>query len=171
MMKPRRSISRIGTDESGHAVIELAVVLPVFLMIALGVFEFGRLIYSYHLIQNGVRDGARYVAGLPYDPANTSQLASQLAATQNIAVRGTATGGTNRVSWWAPSNVGIAYGTVANTPNGACGVPRCYRGGDTLVVVTVSTNVPYSPLGYLGFLGLDTINLSFSHQERLFGVH
>lgn len=168
-MKQQR-LSLRNSGENGHAVLELAVVLPVLLMIALGVFEFGRLIYSYHLIQNGVRDGARYVAGLPYDPANTSQTTSQLAATQNIATRGVVSGGTNRVSWWAPSTVGIAYGSVANTPNGACGVQRCYRGGDALVIVTVSTSVPYSPLGYLGFLGLGSITLNFSHQERLFGV-
>lgn len=169
-MRRRFTLRGCGRDESGHAVIELAIVLPVMLMIALGVFEFGRLIYSYHLIQNGVRDGARYVAGLPYDPGNTTQTANQLAATQNIATRGTATGGTNRVSWWNPANVGITYGTVANGAT-LCGGQRCYRGGDSLVIVTVTTSVPYSPLGYLGFLGLDTINLTFSHQERLFGVH
>jgi Flp pilus assembly protein TadG len=162
-------LRKTGDGESGHAILELAVVLPVFLTIALGVFEFGRLIYSQHLIQNGVRDAARYVAGLQYDAADADLLDANLAKTQNIATRGVDTGGTNRVSWWAPSTVSVTYSDVANGPTECEGV-RCYRGGDTIVVVTVSTDVAYSPLGFLGFLGLDSITLSSTHQERLFGV-
>lgn len=158
-----------GDGESGHAILELAVVLPVFLTIALGVFEFGRLIYSLHLIQNGVRDAGRYVAGLEYDPDDTDQLNTHLAQAQNIATRGTESGGTNRVSWWAPSTVSVTYDGVANGPTECEGV-RCYRGGDTITLVTVSTSVAYQPLGFLGFLGLDTITLTSSHQERVIGV-
>jgi Flp pilus assembly protein TadG len=163
------AIRKVGGDERGNAILELAVVLPVFLTIALGVFEFGRLIYSYQLIQNGVRDGARYVAGLKYEAGNTTLLDANLAATQNIAARGVATGGSNRVSWWAPSTVTVSYTTVANGPT-ACSGTRCYRGGDTIVLVTVNTSVAYSPLGFLGYLGLGAITLTSTHQERLFGV-
>ena len=52
-----------GNDERGAAIIEMAVILPVLLAIGLGVIEFGNVIYSQHLIFNGVRDGARYAAG------------------------------------------------------------------------------------------------------------
>ena len=162
--------NRKGRDgEEGSAILELAVVLPVLLTIALGVFEFGRLIYSYHLIQNGVRDGARYVAGLTYDAGNATLLSNNLTAAQNIAARGVVSGGSNRVSWWAPSTVSVGYANVANGPT-SCGTTRCYRGGDNIVVVTVSTSVAYVPLGFLGFLGLGDITLATSHQERLFGV-
>ena len=159
----------IAGDERGSAILELAVVLPVFLTIALGVFEFGNLIYSWHLIHNGVRDGARYVAGLPYDAANSTLLSANLAKAQNITARGVDTGGSNRVSWWAPSTVGVAYSTVANGPTDCSGT-RCYRGGDSITLVTVSTSVAYQPLGFLGFLGLNAITLTSSHEERLFGV-
>ncbi len=169
MRRALSSYRNIAGNERGNAILELAVVLPVFLMIALGVFEFGNLIYSWHLIQNGVRDGARYVAGLQYDASNTTLLNANLAAAQNIAARGVNTGGTNRVSWWAPSTVAIAYTTVANGATD-CGGERCYRGGDSIVLVTVSTSVAYQPLGFLGFIGLGSITLSTSHQERLFGV-
>jgi hypothetical protein len=84
-----------------------------------------------------------------------------------------ASGGGNRVSWWAPSTVSVSYENFANGPTGCTynGVQtRCYRGGDNIVVVTVSTSVDYEPLGFLGFLGLGDITLTTSHQERLFGV-
>jgi Flp pilus assembly protein TadG len=165
----RRRAGKILGNENGSTILELAIVLPVFLTIALGVFEFGRLIYSYQLIQNGVRDGARYVAGLTYDAGNATLLGNNLTAAQNMAARGVATGGSNRVSWWAPSAVSVTYTNNANGPT-SCGTTRCYRGGDTIVTVTVSTSVAYQPLGFLGFLNLGTITLRSSHQERLFGV-
>lgn len=159
-MKVLRQIRQsFGTDQRGTATIELAVVLPVLLTIGLGVIEFGNMIYRYHLISTGVRDAARYAAGF--------QQGAKDAEARNIAARGVTTGGTNRVDWWIPSNVAIAYTTVAN--NDGFG-NKLYRGGANIVMVTVSTSVPYQPLGFLGYLGVGTINLSASHEERLFGV-
>lgn len=48
----------------GQAVVEFALVIPIFLLVLLAVVEFGRLCLRIHLITNASRSGAR-VASLP----------------------------------------------------------------------------------------------------------
>lgn len=43
----------------GAAVVELAIVLPVFLLIVMGIVEFGRAMMVGQLLTNGARHGAR----------------------------------------------------------------------------------------------------------------
>lgn len=154
-----KHLEHFGRDCRGAALLEMTVILPVLLVIGLGVFEFGNLIYNYHLITVGVRDGARYAAGLPQGTAD--------AKAANIAVTGTDSGGTNRVSWWVTDDVSVAY---RNEPNDDGLGNKLYRGGANIVMVTVFTDVDYQPLGFLGFLNLGTITLHAQHEERLYGV-
>ncbi len=165
----RTKFKLLQNDLNGHAILELAVVLPVVLTIGLGAIEFGNMIYRKHLIINGVRDAARYASGLAYDAANTTQTTNVSTATKNIATTGAISGGTNRISWWTPSSVTVAYTSIANG-NTSCGSTRCYRPIGDIATVTVSTSVAYQPLGFLGFLGLNAVTLNASHQERVIGV-
>jgi Flp pilus assembly protein TadG len=58
--------------EAGASLVEFALVLPVFLMLVLGMMT-GGLTYSRKLsIAQGVREGARYGATLPFTPATPS---------------------------------------------------------------------------------------------------
>ena len=151
-------------DQRGVALLELAVILPVLLTIGLGAIDFGNLIYQNHLILNGVRDAARYAAGF--------QTSTPLANIQNVAVYGMkdiSGAPPPRVTGWTAGNVTVAYSTIANG-TGSCGAARCFRGGDTITMVTVNASVPYTSLGFMGYLGLGSITLSATHQERLFGV-
>lgn len=43
----------------GQALAEFALVLPVFLLLMLGVFDFGRVIFLHTSMTNGAREGAR----------------------------------------------------------------------------------------------------------------
>ena len=43
----------------GQALVEFALVLPVFLLIIMGIVDAGRLIYTYNTVANASRDGAR----------------------------------------------------------------------------------------------------------------
>jgi len=167
MWQLRKHLSSIRRDTRGAAILEMTVILPVLLLIGLGVFEFGNLIYNYHLITVGVRDAARYAAGLPEGSADGKA--------KNIAVYGTTINTVApRVSWWDETMVDVAYSYAANLANsctdGSGNPVKCYRGGDSIVLVTVSTDVPYQALGFLGFLKLGTITLHAQHEERLFGV-
>lgn len=46
--------------ERGQALVELAIMLPILLIILLGVIDFGRVFYAYVTITNAAREGARY---------------------------------------------------------------------------------------------------------------
>lgn len=52
----RRKLRR---DERGQALVELALVVPVLLLLVLGIFEFGRLLNAYMTVQHACREGAR----------------------------------------------------------------------------------------------------------------
>jgi Flp pilus assembly protein TadG len=55
----RRTAARPRPLRGGTAVVELAIVLPVFLMIVLGIVEFGRAIMVGQSLTSGARHGAR----------------------------------------------------------------------------------------------------------------
>ena len=168
MQSGKRHWRQFGSDRSGAALLELTVVLPVVMAVGFGAIEFGNLIYKDHLLWNGVRDGARYYAGLPYDSSNTTQTTANETAAKNIAVTGVTSGGTARVAGWTTGQVTISYATQANGPT-SCVTEKCYRGADTITMVTVSTSYPYQSLGFMGFMGLGSITLTASHQERIIG--
>ena len=52
-------------QEQGAALIEAALVIPMLLLIAVGIFEFGRAYQTWEVLTNAAREGAR-VAVLPY---------------------------------------------------------------------------------------------------------
>lgn len=43
----------------GTALVEMALVLPIFMMVTLGIVEFGRAMMVSQLVTNGAREGAR----------------------------------------------------------------------------------------------------------------
>lgn len=51
--------SRRGMGQSGQALLEMALVLPVMLLLAMGLFDFGRAIYAYNTVSEAARVGAR----------------------------------------------------------------------------------------------------------------
>jgi Flp pilus assembly protein TadG len=58
-MKSWRRQNSKRNDRRGAAMVETAVVLPIFFMIVLGIIEFGRAMMVAQLLTNGAREGAR----------------------------------------------------------------------------------------------------------------
>jgi Flp pilus assembly protein TadG len=148
-----------GTE--GTSTLEVAVLLPFLMSLGFGAYEFGNLVYNYHLIAAGVRDASRYLAGNPQgvtDPAG---------AAKSIAMRGTAdTSGKLRVSWWNDANtISIGYSAAANDDGSG---NKAYRGSNTITMITVSASIPYQSLGLLEFFDLGPITLTASHEERMY---
>lgn len=52
----------IRRSDPGQALVEFALVLPILLVLLLGVFDFGRLIFMHTSLTNGAREGARLAA-------------------------------------------------------------------------------------------------------------
>lgn len=65
--------NKFKNSSPGQAVLELALVLPVFLLLVFGIVEMSRIGYSYVTLSNAVRSGTRVasVGGLDTDIANT----------------------------------------------------------------------------------------------------
>ena len=59
-------------NERGSALIEVALTLPLLLLVAAGIFEFGRAYQTQQVLTNAVREGAR-VAVLPNQPSGAAQ--------------------------------------------------------------------------------------------------
>src|SRR6185312_16248181 len=43
----------------GQALVEFALVLPIFILLLVGIFDFGRAIYAYNTISNAAREAVR----------------------------------------------------------------------------------------------------------------
>ena len=64
-------------SQSGQAVIELALTLPLLLVIVMGIFDFGLMFQRYEVLTNAAREGAR-VGVLPnYTTADAQARAQQ----------------------------------------------------------------------------------------------
>jgi len=53
------SPGRQRASQSGQAVIELALTLPLLLVIVMGIFDFGLMFQRYEVVTNAAREGAR----------------------------------------------------------------------------------------------------------------
>src|ERR1700686_5119987 len=64
-------------SQSGQAVIELALTLPLLLVVVMGIFDFGLMFQHYEVVTNAAREGAR-VGVLPnYATADAQARAQQ----------------------------------------------------------------------------------------------
>ena len=67
-------------SERGQGLVELALVLPLLLMLFGGIVDLGRAFYTYIGLTNATREGARTGARRPWDaPAITSATETELA--------------------------------------------------------------------------------------------
>ena len=53
---------RVLRSNKGQSIVELAILLPVLLMLLFGTIEFGRIYGTYMIISNASREGARVAA-------------------------------------------------------------------------------------------------------------
>ncbi|HET6156704.1 MAG TPA: TadE/TadG family type IV pilus assembly protein [Dongiaceae bacterium] len=150
-------------SDSGAALVEFTLLAPFLLFLSLGMSEFGRFLYQYQLVLDGVRDGARYLARL-YDPADNSTLADQKKANaKNLAVTGTIDGtGAARVDGWTAADVDFTVTAVDNSAGD-------YRGQTTLYIVQATTTFDYADMGFLSVLGLPALSVDATHMQRAIG--
>ena len=155
-------LKRLWKDRRAAAIVEMTLVTPFLIFVGLGIAEFGQALYHQHLITTGLRDSARYLARFD-DPLSAAADGRALAATGQI------TGGTNRVSWWGAGNVTVTVSNVANPVDANTGQQQ-YRGGTTINIVRVATNVVHPGLGFLSLLGITSpLRINVSHEERVIG--
>jgi Flp pilus assembly protein TadG len=81
-------LNRFRRDERGVQLVELAIVLPILILLFGAVAEFGRYFYEYTTVAKGARTGARYLAS----KSATSNANNWEANAKNIVVYGNTAG-------------------------------------------------------------------------------
>ena len=134
-MKCRDEAPRVRRTQTGTSVVEMAIVLPLLLLLVFAIGDFGIAYTRWNSLTNAVREGAR--AGVVYqlncDPATVE---AQVKAT---------------VANYAASS-GLDGPSIITTVNGSC------MGTDTQLKVTAT--VPYNYVAMAALAGFaPTLNL------------
>ena len=66
-MKDARKKKGKGEEEKGQSLLELALILPVLIIILAGILDLGRLYYAYVAVTDAAAEGASYAAIHPED--------------------------------------------------------------------------------------------------------
>jgi len=142
-MKTQQRIRRFLKKERGTQILELAIALPVMLMMLGAVGEFGRFFYTYSALENAVRAGARHACKWERNASWT------IPETSRMVVYGDFSDTSN-----GPILPGLTTNNVVVTANG----PSV----NNIDSVTVSiVNYQYTPLFDLGALtGIPSLTLN-----------
>jgi len=120
----RRRLASVGHNERGVQLVELAIVLPLFMILFAATAEFGRYFYEYTTLSKAARVGARYLVTQKVDCV-------QADLARNLVVYG------NTAGTGSPILPGLLTSNVSITPNDlACaGTPQ---GVPPSITVTIS---------------------------------
>jgi hypothetical protein len=142
-MKIQQRVRRFLKKEHGTQILELAIALPVMLMMLGAVGEFGRFFYTYSALENAVRAGARHACKWERNASWT------VPETTRMVVYGDFSDTSN-----GPILPGLTTSNVVVTANG----PSVNR----IDSVTVSiVNYQYTPLFDLGAItGVPSLTLN-----------
>lgn len=161
MTKLGQIIRQFQGDERGAALVEVAITVPLVLLLSAGVFEFSNVLNTRLLLAAGVEDAARYMARC------SSDWDTCMARAQNLAANGAVSSGSARVDGWLPETVEITKTSTLATD--VSGTQLYLSNKSTVDVVDVSTSYSYPDVGFLSYLGFGALTLSVSHQERVIG--
>jgi Flp pilus assembly protein TadG len=75
----RRSHRRAADRSPGQALVEFALVIPIFLLLLVALFDLGRAVFAYNTLTNAAREGAR-IAIVNQDEASIVQHAKNASA-------------------------------------------------------------------------------------------
>jgi len=81
-MSTRKRKHGLGRGERGQSLVELAISLPVILLLLIGTIDFGMAIFSYSILRDAAQEGAFYGS---FNPANRAEIENRA---RNISPRG-----------------------------------------------------------------------------------
>lgn len=163
-----RMLPRFAGDQAGSSAAEMAMVLPLLLVLLFGTFDLGYYFLSEHVVQKSVRDAARYAGRLPMtDFPSCAPTTAAETKIQRIARTGQPDGNTQRLFGWS-SDTMTTVTMTCDTSGTYTGLFTDFPSG--VPVITVSASVPYPTLfGRIG-LGSATLTLNAQSQSAVFGA-
>lgn len=81
MKKAKDKVNRTG-QERGQSLVEVAISLPVLILLLLGTIDFGMALFSYAIIRDAAQEGALYGS---FNPGNRAEIENRA---RNISPKG-----------------------------------------------------------------------------------
>ena len=173
-----RRFNSLARNCRGAAAAEMALVLPLLLVILFGSLELGNYFMNEHTLVKAVRDGARFAGRQSftnYTSCSGSPGGTVVADTRNIVMNGYLSGGSIVTPNIQASDISV-IASCKSTANGQT-MSGIYAGrdvdGDTqndALIVTVSASVNYRPiLAAFGFSGVG-MSLNAASEAAVAGM-
>lgn len=150
-------LAHLSRNSRGSASVEMALVLPLLLMLLFGSVEIGNYFMNEHSLSKAVRDGARYAARQKftnYTACTGEPGGAVVAETRNIVMYGYLAGTEVLTPNIQPTDISVT--TSCKTSAGGENMLGIYsdRSGGAQIV-TVTAQVDYRPiLAAFGFSGI-----------------
>jgi Flp pilus assembly protein TadG len=127
---------------SGQALIEVAIVAPVFFLLLMGSAELARIAYMAIEVANAARAAAQYAsqnAGTMSDNQNNN-------ATSNGTAAAASNDAYNMTSLATTATIGYTCSDGTSAATSSTALPSCASGAVALPYVTVTTSAVFNPL-------------------------
>lgn len=164
-----RLLRALFTCPRGVSALEMALVLPLLLLMLGGVIELGRALHHHHVLETSVRDAVRYLSKVPDVGQAAATPCATTAGTAADTARYIAMYGTSRLMQGVPPL--LPYWTEA-APQEVCitgPAPRTLTDatGQTFTtdVIRMEVTVTYEDLGLMGLIGLRDLTLRAAHEQ------
>lgn len=99
-------------NQRGTALVETAITLPILLLIAVGIFEFGRAYQTWQVLTNAAREGARVSVTPGATPDMVTQVVRNYMQTGALEKYDTATVTVNQTAPFAAGTLGSPTASV-----------------------------------------------------------
>ena len=136
--------------ESGNAVIELALSLPVLVGLFLGTLQFGYSFFIYNELEQAVRAGARYASMRSYGSTSATPNSAYVAAVKNVVVFASPAGADKPVApGLTTAHVTVTVAMLHGAPSAVTVAIDNYRLPQIIGSILL-TNKPATQFPYLG---------------------
>ena len=164
------SVGRRGRQRSrGQALVEMALVLPVLVLIMLGFVDVARMAFAYNNLENAARSGTRVAAVNQIETSAGCSREAPIVDLSNPTWSIKACTVSEAVGLnLTPADVSVAYSRPPSQPTLGCTKPNLHVG----CLVTVTVTYSLSPLTPIVGQLLPAINMTTTSQstiERVFG--
>lgn len=165
-----RRIVRLARCTHGTSLLEMALLLPLLLLLLGGMLELGRALHHHHVVENAVRNATRYLSRVDTIGQTAGAPCTDTAGTEAHTARLLAIYGTTQdtapplLSYWTDADLDtVCIELITKTLTDA--------DGNTfdVEVIRMTAQVGYEDLGLLTLTGLDGLELSAAHEEIRIG--
>lgn len=160
-------IGRLRQDASGAAGVEMAMILPLALLLTFVTLEAGHFIWSEHKVVEAVRNGARFASRQPQNSVCPSQSATLITNVATLTRTGSVGGTTPVVRGWSDNGQVVVTYTCGGFVN--TGI-YTELGANGATVTVRAANLNYSALFGAFNVFTSSLRLNASTSAAVIGI-